>query len=118
MAMQAGGWTISWQGTDVTHDDFPNGQTIWEGLKQAAEAAGGSAILSADGSFTDKPDVAIVVFGEEPYAEFQGDVPTLDYQPAEATDLATLKKLKRSEEHTSELQSLMRISYAVFCLKK
>src|SRR3546814_5066086 len=25
---------------------------------------------------------------------------------------------KRSEEHTSELQSLMRISYAVFCLKK
>src|SRR3546814_2672605 len=28
------------------------------------------------------------------------------------------KKRKRSEEHTSELQSLMRISYAVFCLKK
>src|SRR3546814_1329613 len=28
------------------------------------------------------------------------------------------KRLKRSEEHTSELQSLMRISYAVFCLKK
>src|SRR3546814_5929741 len=27
-------------------------------------------------------------------------------------------KIKRSEEHTSELQSLMRISYAVFCLKK
>src|SRR3546814_3600219 len=26
--------------------------------------------------------------------------------------------MKRSEEHTSELQSLMRISYAVFCLKK
>src|SRR3546814_10523331 len=28
------------------------------------------------------------------------------------------RSLKRSEEHTSELQSLMRISYAVFCLKK
>src|SRR3546814_4245610 len=27
-------------------------------------------------------------------------------------------RAKRSEEHTSELQSLMRISYAVFCLKK
>src|SRR3546814_8088426 len=27
-------------------------------------------------------------------------------------------RVKRSEEHTSELQSLMRISYAVFCLKK
>src|SRR3546814_5321464 len=29
-----------------------------------------------------------------------------------------LKTILRSEEHTSELQSLMRISYAVFCLKK
>src|SRR3546814_8360078 len=32
--------------------------------------------------------------------------------------LETLKRSARSEEHTSELQSLMRISYAVFCLKK
>src|SRR3546814_7588861 len=32
--------------------------------------------------------------------------------------LARLRDLVRSEEHTSELQSLMRISYAVFCLKK
>src|SRR3546814_10818825 len=30
----------------------------------------------------------------------------------------SLDRLPRSEEHTSELQSLMRISYAVFCLKK
>src|SRR3546814_9135565 len=30
----------------------------------------------------------------------------------------TMKNAGRSEEHTSELQSLMRISYAVFCLKK
>src|SRR3546814_2588159 len=29
-----------------------------------------------------------------------------------------VESLRRSEEHTSELQSLMRISYAVFCLKK
>src|SRR3546814_4093985 len=29
-----------------------------------------------------------------------------------------VERLRRSEEHTSELQSLMRISYAVFCLKK
>src|SRR3546814_6820840 len=31
---------------------------------------------------------------------------------------STLPRRARSEEHTSELQSLMRISYAVFCLKK
>src|SRR3546814_4154370 len=33
-------------------------------------------------------------------------------------DLASKVAFDRSEEHTSELQSLMRISYAVFCLKK
>src|SRR3546814_7404838 len=32
--------------------------------------------------------------------------------------LGDKKRRERSEEHTSELQSLMRISYAVFCLKK
>src|SRR3546814_5416140 len=42
----------------------------------------------------------------------------------EADQLATIERqsmlclVRRSEEHTSELQSLMRISYAVFCLKK
>src|SRR3546814_3654199 len=35
-----------------------------------------------------------------------------------ASLLVAEKKQVRSEEHTSELQSLMRISYAVFCLKK
>src|SRR3546814_9371518 len=38
-----------------------------------------------------------------------------DRQAAEAAETAIVL---RSEEHTSELQSLMRISYAVFCLKK
>src|SRR3546814_17850504 len=56
--------------------------------------AGGIATLSDDGVYKEKPDVAIVVFGEAPYAEFQGDVATLDYQPTDASDLATLKKLK------------------------
>ncbi|MBJ7499287.1 MAG: exo 1,3/1,4-beta-D-glucan glucohydrolase [Sphingopyxis sp.] len=94
MAIQSGGWTISWQGTDVVRSDFPNGQTIWEALDRSVREAGGVATLSGDGAFREKPDVAIVVFGEPPYAEFQGDVATLDYQPTEATDLATLRKLK------------------------
>src|SRR3546814_5702510 len=38
--------------------------------------------------------------------------------PAAATASASDRAAGRSEEHTSELQSLMRISYAVFCLKK
>src|SRR3546814_8202825 len=36
----------------------------------------------------------------------------------EADGVVPVKSQERSEEHTSELQSLMRISYAVFCLKK
>src|SRR3546814_2585442 len=38
----------------------------------------------------------------------------IDVDPA----FTALREARRSEEHTSELQSLMRISYAVFCLKK
>src|SRR3546814_10287458 len=38
-------------------------------------------------------------------------------RPSPISD-ANAKAAQRSEEHTSELQSLMRISYAVFCLKK
>src|SRR3546814_5519520 len=37
---------------------------------------------------------------------------------AQCTTASTFFSMARSEEHTSELQSLMRISYAVFCLKK
>src|SRR3546814_5966157 len=38
--------------------------------------------------------------------------------PARAARFLRRTSRRRSEEHTSELQSLMRISYAVFCLKK
>ncbi len=77
MAMQAGGWTITWQGTDTTAADFPNGQTIGRALAEAVEKAGGQAEISPSGGWTTRPDVAIVVYGEQPYAEFQGDVPDL-----------------------------------------
>src|SRR3546814_9477842 len=42
----------------------------------------------------------------------------LDKEDARKEVETTRKRWFRSEEHTSELQSLMRISYAVFCLKK
>src|SRR3546814_4241926 len=56
-------------------------------------------------------------------AEDAGPVPTeqaIAARPAaeSPTDAPVCPKCGRSEEHTSELQSLMRISYAVFCLKK
>src|SRR3546814_6014653 len=43
---------------------------------------------------------------------------TLTWNMAEDMQLRLAASKTRSEEHTSELQSLMRISYAVFCLKK
>src|SRR3546814_1050213 len=51
------------------------------------------------------------------------DAPAPIVEPAQAAPQPTpfvrpARETARSEEHTSELQSLMRISYAVFCLKK
>ena len=91
---QSGGWTLSWQGTDNKNSDFPNAQSIWSGLKEAVEAGGGKATLDVGGKFETKPDVAVVVFGEYPYAEGVGDLATLEYQPGDKTDLALLKRLK------------------------
>ena len=91
---QSGGWSITWQGTNNTNDDFPGGSSIYDGIKEHVESAGGNVQLSVDGSFETKPDVAIVVFGEEPYAEGHGDRETLIYQNGSKTDLALLEKLK------------------------
>jgi beta-glucosidase len=93
MAMQAGGWTITWQGTDTTAADFPNGQTIGRAISDAVGAAGGKVEVAADGNFTAKPSVAIVVIGESPYAEFQGDLPHLAFheQHGESQLIARLK---------------------------
>ncbi|HEL5052314.1 TPA: exo 1,3/1,4-beta-D-glucan glucohydrolase [Stenotrophomonas maltophilia] len=91
---QAGGWTLNWQGTGTTRKDFPNADTIFEGIAQQARAADGEATLAIDGRYTVKPDVAVVVFGEDPYAEFQGDLPTLAYKPGDETDLGLIRRLK------------------------
>ena len=94
MAMQAGGWTITWQGSDTTAADFPNGQTIGRAIVDAVGKSGGEATLSRDGQWSAKPDVAIVVFGEAPYAEFQGDVPDLAFRATHGEDelVARLKQ--------------------------
>lgn len=92
---QNGGWTITWQGTENKNSDFPGATSIYAGIQQAMTGIGGSAELSSDGSWRAKPDVAVVVFGEEPYAEGQGDRDTLLYRDGLKTDLALLQKLQR-----------------------
>ncbi len=94
LSKQTGGWTISWQGTGNTRADFPNGNTIFEGIKANVEAAGGTATLNIDGNFREKPDVAIMVFGEDPYAEFRGDRPNVDFESGDRHDLRLLQRLR------------------------
>ncbi|MCE3253477.1 MAG: glycoside hydrolase family 3 protein [Cellvibrio sp.] len=89
---QSGGWSITWQGTGNTNADFPGGTSIYQGIADAAKTAGGLVELSVDGNYQTKPDVAFVVFGEDPYAEMQGDVGSLIYK--NENNLALLKKLK------------------------
>jgi len=91
---QSGGWTITWQGTNNFNDDFPGGSSIYDGIKQQVKDQGGSVELNVDGHYQTKPDVAIVVFGEEPYAEGVGDIENLEYQQGVKQDLALLNRLK------------------------
>src|SRR3546814_6326755 len=86
-----------------------------ETAKRALEiaAAGGHNLLMAGPPGAGKSLMAACLPGILP-----------DLTPAEALEVSMIASVAgtleggRSEEHTSELQSLMRISYAVFCLKK
>jgi beta-glucosidase len=93
VAKQSGGWTLTWQGTGTKPEHFPGATSIWAGVRDAVTAGGGTAELAVDGRFAIKPDVAVVVFGEDPYAEFQGDRPDL-YFDDQAGSLATMRRLR------------------------
>src|SRR3546814_7907935 len=83
------------------HIDVPGyGAPFWMGLGEEVDMSGET-----------RPDVVRTGLGEPPEL---GEVLDQD------SDLLPIVQAgaRRSEEHTSELQSLMRISYAVFCLKK
>src|SRR3546814_5301490 len=70
-----------------------------------AEPDGYTLMIGASGPIAINP----AVYKKLPYSP-------QDFVPISL--IATFPLVLRSEEHTSELQSLMRISYAVFCLKK
>jgi beta-glucosidase len=97
ISKQTGGWSINWQGTGNTMADFPGATTLLSGIAEKVNAAGGSLIHSPDGSYSQKPDVAIVIFGEDPYAEMQGDVQNLLLKAGDTKDLNLLKKFKAAQ---------------------
>lgn len=67
--LQSGGWTIDWQGRK---DNYKGATTILDGIKKQAK---GKIVYDKDatGKHFDA-DVAIIVIGEKPYAEFFGDI--------------------------------------------
>src|SRR3546814_6323098 len=86
----------------------------WRDLGANWAASGGSNawVLSGDRTETGKP-----ILANDPHLGM--GAPGVWYLARIDTPNGTLAgATARSEEHTSELQSLMRISYAVFCLKK
>lgn len=92
---QAGGWSVTWQGGgELTAEDFPGATSIWAGIAAAAREAGGEAVLEADGPTAARPDIAIVVFGEEPYAEFVGDRKDLAFRDEEGLELLKAYRAK------------------------
>ena len=74
LPMQAGGWSLTWQGDETTNADYPDATSILAGLREVA----GDGITIIDGTLAGATlpdyDVAIAVIGEHPYAETKGDV--------------------------------------------
>lgn len=96
IGQQAGGWTVSWQGTGNTNADFPGATSILQGITQAVSEGGGKVSASADGLQQSRPDVAVVVFGETPYAEWFGDLKSIEFRSAAGAELALLQQLKQA----------------------
>src|SRR3546814_2276538 len=83
---------------------------------------GGPTVPNATSNpyYNDLPDSVKQMYTQDPFDELKagGASATVNID-AGWTNIKSITAFRyRSEEHTSELQSLMRISYAVFCLKK
>ena len=89
---QCGGWTLTWQGGSGR--TVP-GTSILDGIREVVGSAG-TVDFAADGVGADRHDVAIVVIGEEPYAEFRGDRPAPDTLCLDDDDLRVVERVAAS----------------------
>ena len=84
---QCGGWTIDWQGRS---GNITTGTTILQGMRNAAPSD--QIDFSVNGDYSDtKADYSVVIIGERPYAEGQGDRSDLNIAK---TDVELIKKMK------------------------
>jgi beta-glucosidase len=81
VSKQAGGWTLSWQGGGYANSYFPHGESILDGIRSVVDAGGGRIIHDPTGTSAVAADVVIAVYGEDPYAEYLGDLDHLDFNP-------------------------------------
>lgn len=94
LANQAGGWSLTWQGTDTQNADFPAAQSLLSGIREMAGAAQLSFSADASGVDPRQFDAVIAVIGETPYAEGVGDISpsgTLQHSRRYPEDLAVLR---------------------------
>ncbi len=94
LSNQTGGWSLTWQGTENTNEQFGGGSTVLSGLRDALGA--GNVVYSADGKGVDPSQFSAVVavLGETPYAEYNGDVrfpAPVQHSALHPADLATLQ---------------------------
>jgi len=83
LPMQCGGWSLTWQTNDTTNADFPAGESIRTAFERALKSSGGRLVDGSDLTGADRPDVAVIVYGELPYAENHGDVKVAIYNDRE-----------------------------------
>ena len=90
---QCGGWTLSWQGDGNTNDDFPHGKSILDAFVETMGSQGDVRRID-DPDEAHNADVAVVVFGEAPYAEFQGDRDHLGYEIDDHPNLTLIQQFR------------------------
>lgn len=88
---QCGGWSLTWQGHENTNKDFPQGESVFSAIENIAREAGGSVRLIDSLQDSDDFDVGIVVFGEDPYAEGDGDLNHLSFSKEFPEPLQTMR---------------------------
>jgi len=86
---QCGGWTISWQGES---GPITKGTTIYEAI-QVAVSSVTNVTFSKNGSGAKGADVGLVIIGETPYAEMEGDRESL---VLDKEDLAAIDRIKKA----------------------
>lgn len=88
LGVQCGGWTITWQGRSGSPT---TGTTVLAALREELGRRGAAVTYAKDGAGSKGADLAVVVIGEPPYAEYEGDSADLALRPDDVRLVETVK---------------------------